>query len=603
MSRYSGERPLPALTVLWRLTSLLAPYALRVLAAVLLGALTVGSGIALMGVSAWLISAAALRPSIATLNVAIVGVRFFGISRGLLRYLERLASHSVTFRLLARLRVWFYRSVEPLAPARLIAYRSGDLLGRIVSDINILENFYVRAVAPPLVALVVTLGASWFMVHFHPSLGLALLAGLLLAGLALPVLVLVTGRRAARALIRQRSALQTELVDAIQGLPDLLAFGAQGAQLHRLAGLSRRLAQDERAEARTAGMHEAMGQLLANGTMWLLLSLSIALVTEGLLDGVNLAGVALIGLAAFEAVQPLPTAAQQLESCLQAGRRLLAIVDARPLVEDPPTPGPVPRAAGFSVSGLRFRYGPDDGPDEPWALDGVSFELPPGKHLAVVGPSGAGKSSLLNILLRFWPFQAGRVLLDGRPLESYEGDIVRALFGLVTQDGHVFNAPLGDNIRLARPRAGPDEVARAVAQAQLGEFVAALPQGLETGVGQLGMQLSGGQRQRLLLARSILRDPAVLALDEPTANLDAVTERRVLETIFALARGRCLLLITHRLVGLEKMDEILVLDAGKVVQRGRHRELVEEDGLYRTLWRLQNQALLPETTGPGQPTP
>lgn len=583
-----SSRPSP-LAVMRRLLGFLFPVKGWVALSVLLGALTVASGIGLLATSAWLISAAALQPSIAELSVAIVGVRFFGISRGVFRYLERLSSHNTTFRLLAQLRVWFYRSLEPLAPARLQEARSGDLLGRIISDVDALEDFYVRAVAPPLVAVVVGSAMFLFLAGFALRLALVLASFLALAGLALPLLVVRLSRRPGRQIVDQRAALQTNLVDALVGMADLQAYGQAGRMMAQIEAGSRRLAELERRMARIGGLHSGLSLLLANLALWSVLALAIPLVEQGRLAGLNLAALALATLATFEAVQPLPVAAQQLATSLQAAGRLFHFLDASPALSDPPAPAVLSGPPSLSVQGLRFRYGPR----EPWALDGLSFDLPAGRRLAIVGPSGAGKSTLANILLRFWDFQEGRVVLAGRPIGDYGQADVRGLFGFVAQDSHIFNAPIGDNIRIAHPPAGPEEIVAAARQAQLDDFVASLPEGYETGVGQLGMQLSGGQRQRLVIARAAVRRPPILLLDEPTANLDPLTEAGVLATLLALAKGRSLLLITHRLVALEQMDEILVLDAGRVAERGTHTELMSQAGLYRRLWDLQHRPLAP----------
>jgi len=573
------------------LLRLVAPFWPHVALSVLLGALTVGSSIGLLATSAYLISAAALQPSIADVNVAIVGVRFFGITRGLFRYLERLVSHNLTFRLLARLRTWFYAALVPLAPARLLAFRSGDLLGRITSDVATLEDFYVRAIAPPLVAVVITVTMMFFMGAYAGHLALVLLLFLLLAGLGLPLVIRLAGKNPGRALIAARAALQVHLVDGILGMDEVLAYGRSGTLQHEVRLWGARLAAVEKRMAWIAAGHAGLSLLLTNGAMVAILWLAIPLVTAGQIAGVSLAGLALATLAAFEAVQPLPLAAQHLESSVQAAARLFEIVDAEPAVVDPPAPRPLPAGApsglDLAVRNLTFRYHKK----EPPALDGICFDLPAGKWLAVVGPSGAGKSTLAHLLLRFWEVDHGHILLAGHELRSYQQVAIRRSLGVIAQQTTLFNASIRDNLRVANPDAGEAELRAAVRRARLASFVQSLPDGYETRIGERGLQISGGQRQRLAIARVLLQDPPFLILDEPTANLDPLTERDVLDSIFAYAQDRSLLLITHRLVGLERMDEILVLDRGHVVERGRHGHLLAAGGLYRRLWELQQNAL------------
>ncbi len=585
----SGTAPQPASAapVFLRLLILAAPFARWMALAALLGFATVASSIGLLTTSGYLIAKAALRPSIADLQIAIVAVRFFGIARGIFRYLERYLSHDVTFRLLARLRVWFYQALEPLAPARLMHYRSADLLARIVADVETLENLYLRVLAPPLVALLVAMLAALLMAWFHPSLAITLLAFLLLAGVGLPLLTGTLGRQVGQRLIRVRAELNGALLDGIQGVAELLAFGQEERHLARVDGLSWEVGRLQGRMARISGLQVALSGLLMNLATLVVLAFAISLVDSAELDGVYLALLVLATIASFEAVLPLPQALQYLENSLEAGRRLFEIVDAEPAVVDPSLPTPVPGRVGLRVQDLSFAY--ERG--QPLALDGVSFELPQGGRLAVVGPSGAGKSTLVQLLLRFWDYTQGQIWLDGRELRAYAQEDLRRGIAVVSQHTHLFSTTVRENLLLARPEASDAEVIRAAQQAQIHDFVQSLPHGYDTWIGEQGWRLSAGQRQRLAIARAILKDAPFLILDEPTANLDALTEREVVAALWELSTGRTTLIISHRLVGLETADEILVLRAGRVVERGQHPDLWQMGGLYRRMWDLQNQLL------------
>jgi ATP-binding cassette, subfamily C, bacterial CydCD len=580
-----------------RLLSFLAPYWPWIGLSVLLGFVTVGSSIGLMAASAWIIATAALHPSIAVLQVAIVGVRFFGIARGVFRYLERLASHQVTFRVLARLRVWFYAALEPLAPARLMQYRSGDLLSRIVADIGTLENFYIRAVAPPLVALLVA-GLMWvFLGSFDPRLALVVIMLMLLAGAGLPLLSQMLSRQPGRRMVAIRADLNAALVDVVQGTADLIAFGAGAAQVRQVRSLSAALGSGQMQLAAVNGLNTALGSLLTSLAVIAVLALAIPLVTAGRIAEVSLAVLALATAASFEAFLPLPLAAQFLENSLAAARRLFEVVDVGGLAFQSAGVYETGSEAALSVSltkapsvsievsHLTLRYAPG----EPPALDDITFGVPAGGCVAIVGASGAGKSTLANALLRFWDPEAGEIRLNGRDLRDVAPESVRQQIGVVAQHTHLFNATIGDNLRLSRPDASQAEIEAAVRAAQIHDWISSLAEGYDTWVGEQGLRLSGGERQRLAIARALLKNAPVLILDEPTANLDTATERDLLAALAPLMVGRTTLIITHRLVGLERADKILVFERGRIVERGRHEMLLRRAGAYRRMWDLQRQ--------------
>ncbi len=587
---------------LFRLASFLIPFWPQVLLSVLLGALTIGSSIALMSTSAWLISTAAIAVSVAELGVSVVSTRLFGISRAVFRYLERLASHSLTFRILARLRVWFYQAIEPLAPARLTSARSGDLLSRVIADVETLDNIFVRVLAPPLVAAVIVLGMAVFMGSFDPSLGLVITVFLLAIGVGLTAFSLLLNRRLGRRLVESRSVLRADLVDAVQGLPDLIAFGQEKAYLDRIKASGREFSAVQMRMAHLNGLQSGLNSLLTGLGVWVMLFLAIPLVSSGKIEGVYLAVIVLGSLASFEAVQNLPQAAQLLEANIQSARRLFEIADQPPAVIDPAEPLPQPASADLRVQHLTFAYSQDFNAERaenaeirkdsalPQVLLDVNFNLPSGKKLALVGPSGAGKSTLANLLMRFW--DAEGITLDGQDIRACKQVDTRRMFSLVSQNTYLFNASLRENLLLARPWAAQDDIEAACKTAQLHDFIVSLPNGYETLVGERGLQLSGGERQRVAIARALLKNAPIFIFDEPTANLDAATERKLVETLQSVMENHSVLWITHRLVGLEAMDEILVLENGKIVQRGTQAELLARDGLYKKMWDLQNRALL-----------
>jgi ATP-binding cassette subfamily C protein CydCD len=542
-----------------RLLKFVAPYKKWVALSVLLGSLAVGSGVALLATSAYLISAAALQPDISALSVAIVGVRFFGLARGVFRYLERLVSHNVTFKVLARLRVWFYEALEPLAPARLQQIGSGELLSRIVSDVDTLENFYIRVVSPPLTALVVGGVFVLYTAVFQPLLAAILLIFLLLAGLGVPLLIRHLSQESGHALVQIGSNLKEIMVDIIQGMADLEAFNAINGRFQSIRQQNINLAHEQRKMARITGFQIGLSEFLTFGAMWCVLAAAVPLIGDGQMNGVFMATAILATFAAFEAVQPLPAAAQYLDQSLAAARRLFAVVDTKPEVSSPIDPLPLPESLHFQFKETSFQYKTAVLP----TLSNVNLDLQSGKKIGIVGPSGSGKSTLLNLLLRFWDWDMGEILLNGRSLRQYNPDDTRACFSVVSQRAHLFNASIYDNLRLANPQAEREVIVCAAKQAQLHDFVSQLPDGYQTQVGSLGRQLSGGEQRRLTIAQAILKDAPILILDEPTANLDLLTEKQVMKTLLTLAEKRTLLLVTHRPVGLQQMDEVWRIENGR----------------------------------------
>jgi ATP-binding cassette subfamily C protein CydCD len=575
--------------VLLRLAGFFRQHWGEVLLSALLGFLTVGSSVALMGASAWLISAAALHPSLAALQVAIVSVRFFGITRGVARYGERLVSHNLTFKILTKIRVWFYQALVPLAPARTLSYRAGDLLSRIISDIKSLEDFYVRSLSPPLVALLVGLGSGIFLGSYDPCFALILAGGFTLGGLFLPLLVRRLAWAPGRSLVEGQAQLGEFLVSYVQGLPDWLAFGQTENLRRRLDDIQSGYNRAQAALARVQGLNGGISLLVRELAAWLVLILAIPLVASGAISGVVLATLALVTLSAFEAVQPLPQAMETLSSSLESGSRLFEVADADPPVKDPARPAPVPEPLTVAARELSFTY-PGS---QPPALDRVSFELQEGEVVGLVGPSGGGKTTLINLLVRFWGDYGGELLLgrEGISLEHFSQEDIRGKISLVSQRGYLFNATIRDNIALGNPDADPDAVIRAARGARIHSRIQALPQGYDTNLGERGVRFSAGERQRIHIARALLRDAPFWILDEPTANLDPRTERELLETLFEILRDKTGLLVTHRLVGLGRADRILVLQGGRVVESGIEEELLAGAGLYARMFSLQNRIL------------
>jgi ATP-binding cassette subfamily C protein CydC len=529
----------------------------RAALSLLLGALAISFGIALMATAGYLISRAAEQPPILSLTVTIVAVRCFGLARPLARYLDRLVSHDLALRALGRIRVRFYEWIEPLAPAQLESYRRGDLLARMVGDVDALQSLYVRGFAPPLVAFVVGTACVGVTAAFLPAAGVILAVGLVVAGMGVPALAGALARGSGRRQTAARGELTAELVELLRGAPELVVYGREEATLARIRSLDGELARVGRRDALVAGLGDALSILVAGVTVAGVLAVAVSAAETGVLDRVLVATLALLALSAFDAVFPLAGAARELSATLGGGRRILELTDRESAVRDPaqPLPPPSPRAS-VALRAVTARYRPGERP----ALARIDLRLDPGRRVALVGPSGAGKTTVTSLLLRFLDPTEGCVTIAGRDVREYRQEDVRRHFALAGQEAYVFDSTIRENLRLARPGASDSDLEVALGHARLGEWVASLPDGLDTLVGEEGARLSGGQRQRLTLARALLADAPVLLLDEPTAHLDPATARSLMNDVLAAAGDRSVLLITHRPEGLGEMDEVVTLE-------------------------------------------
>jgi thiol reductant ABC exporter CydC subunit len=571
-----------------RTLGFLRPAAGRLTITTLLGAGAAGSGVALLATSAWLISRAAQHPSVVDLGIAIIGVRFFAISRGLLRYSERVFGHDAVLRILADLRVRVYERLETLAPTGLPAFRRGDLLARLVQDVDAVQDLMLRVVLPYAVAISVAVPTVVLIWYVLPPAGLILLAGLVVGIFVVPLGSRALAHRREARLAVARGELSARVVDVLEGAADLVAFGALEEHLGRVSQADAEITRTSSATAQTAGIGSALITSLSGLVVWGILLVGVGAVHGGRVQGPLLAVLALTPLALFETVTGLPLAAQHLVRARQSADRICQVMDTPPPVTDPATPASLNPSdpPALRIRGLRARYGTRSG----WALDGIDLDLPPGQRIGIVGASGAGKSTLAAVLLRFLPYESGTVSLHGVELSAVAGEVVRQVVGLAAQDSHVFDTTIRENLMMAKRDATDAEIRAAVVRSRLDGWVEELPEGLETEVGQHGARISGGQRQRLGIARALLADFPLLILDEPGEHLDTVTADAITADLLDVTQGQSTLLISHRLAGMEDLDEVVVLDAGRVIERGTHAQLLDLDGAYARQWHRERLA-------------
>ncbi|WP_326659903.1 thiol reductant ABC exporter subunit CydD [Streptomyces sp. NBC_00385] len=566
----------------------------RLLLALLLGSLALGSAVGLMAVSGWLISRASEQPPVLYLMVAVTATRAFGIGRAVFRYAERLVSHDAVLRMLAELRVGVYRSLERIAPAGLRRTRRGDLLSRLVADVDALQDYWLRWLLPACTAVVVGAGAAGFTAWLLPEAGVVLAVGLLLAGVGVPLVSGACARHAERRLAPARADLATGITDLLGGTAELTVAGALPARLARTREADGVLTRIAARAATATALGGGLGALIAGLTVVAAALVALPAAADGRLAGVELAVVVLTPLAAFEAVTGLPLAVQYRQRVKRSAERVFEVLDAPVPVREPAVPAEAPASPfPLEVRGLSARYA-GAGHD---ALDSFDLTLEAGRRIAVVGRSGSGKTTLAQVLLRFLDARTGTYRIGGVDASALDGDAVRRFVGLCAQNAHVFDSSIRENLRLARTGATDAELRDALGRARLLDWALALPDGLDTLVGEHGARLSGGQRQRLALARALLADFPVLVLDEPAEHLDLPTADALTADLLAATQGRTTVLITHRLEGLDAVDEVVVLEEGAVVQRGPYSALATADGpLSRMLKREQET-----TAGSGEP--
>ncbi|MFI0139566.1 thiol reductant ABC exporter subunit CydD [Streptomyces luteogriseus] len=548
--------------------------------ALLLGSLALASAVGLMATSGWLISRASQHPPVLYLMMAVTATRAFGIGRAVFRYAERLVSHDAVLRMLADTRVTVFRRLERLAPAGLRRVRRGDLLSRLVADVDALQDYWLRWLLPAGAAVVVSAASVGFTAWLLPEAGAVLAAGLLAAGVGVPLLTGVVARRAEHRLAPARGVLATRVADLLTGTAELTVAGALPARTARAREADGVLTRIASRAATATALGDGLTALISGLTVTAAALVGAQAVAAGRLDGVTMAVVVLTPLAAFEAVLGLPLAVQYRQRVRRSAERVYEVLDAPEPVREPERPRQAP-ASPFPlvVAGLTARHAGQDRE----ALAGLDLTIEEGRRIAVVGPSGSGKTTLAQVLLRFLDARAGSYTLAGVDAYRLRSDDVRGLVGLCAQDAHLFDSSLRENLLLARKDATEEQLRAALGRARLLDWADSLPDGLDTLVGEHGARLSGGQRQRLALARALLADFPVLVLDEPAEHLDLPTADALTADLLAATAGRTTLLITHRLAGLEAVDEVIVLDEGRVVQRGPYAELLAADGPLRLM--------------------
>lgn len=544
-----------------------------------------GIGVAVLGAA--LFARAVAGTAIEELYPYAAAMIILGLARGTFGYLGPYLSHVAAFRILVDLRDEFFWAIEPLAPAKLARRRTGDLVSTAVSDIELLELFFAHTAGPAVVAFIVPIIALTALATINLLLAEALLIFLILL-ILMPRLAFWLGTTLGERLRGQQALLNSQELDTIQGMKAILSFGYSRQRIEELSENSAALLALQARQARNIGLQSAAKiSIVSAGTLAVLLCASILVRQNSLAPGF-LPITMILASSVFLSITSVVEISKQLSLTRAAARRLFLLLDEQPAVRDESGLGPaVPIESiepSISLQDVSFRYAPD----EPLILSSISLEIPAGSTVALVGTSGAGKSTVINLMLRFWDPEAGRILLGGSDLRRYPMMQLRRLFSVVSQDVFLFSDSIRENIRLGRPEASDAEVEEVASRARIHDFIITLPQGYDTLVGERGVRLSGGERQRIAIARALLKGAPILVLDEATSSLDAENERAIKEALMERREGRTTIMIAHRLSTVVDADWIFVINGGRVVEQGRHEDLIARKGRYARLVEAQS---------------
>ncbi len=574
--------------IFFKIASLSLEYKYWMILAALMGFFTVGSGIGLMMTSAYIISSAAILTPIYQLQVPIVGVRFFGISRGVFRYLERYISHEVTFKLLAKLRVWFFKALEPLIPSKKINLTSGDMLSRSVEDIESLEHIFVRVISPPFIFVAVSILMFTLLSLFSFKYAIIFLVIFVISALGIPLLTFILSNKIGKEIVILKARLKEFTIDNVQGMSELIIYNQTRNWEAEFAGIEEELLSAERKMLLIQSLYESLTGLAMNAAVVVLLLTAVPDVNTGILKGVYLSVITIGIMASFEAVLPIPLAFQYLSKSAEAGRRLLDIThqDSKQIKIVEPETIEI-KNYDLNLQSISFSFD-----NNKKVLDDVSFQLGENKKAAIVGVSGSGKSTLANLLTKMLYYDQGEILIGDASYNKISEEKIRQIISVVPQNVHLFTGTIKENLLLAKDDASDEELYTALEQAQLSDFVENLPEKLDTNIGELGKKLSGGESKRLTIARALLRNSPVIIFDEATSHVDTETENSILKMIDKISKSKSVLFITHRLEQMEIFDKIIVLHNNKIVEIGTHTELLAMGNFYKKLVDSQNRNIM-----------
>lgn len=567
------------------MTQLLKKHVALVLLSLLAGLCTIVSSIGLLSASSVLISRAALHPNVLDLMVLIVAVRFFGISRGVFRYLERILSHDATLRVLSSLRRVFFRSFNENYSENGKQYKTGDIYTKIVNDVDTLKEFYLRGVYPLIIAVLTGIITTFFISCYSKVLSIVYLLIYIVCGFFLPVFLFKINAGLIKRESELKGKMNLKLLDILNGILEVSFYSLKDKIYRDFKTLSEELSKVQREKNLISTIGDNIHGFFSALLMGLALIICAPFVNGNVIAGIYYAMLPLAISASFEALIPMPIILYKFHEAYNLGRNILSIV--KDSDKDHLLDKANPDSFDISVENLCVY----DEEEKKYLIKNISFKLPYGKKIAIVGLSGSGKTTVLNSLMCFIKFQSGDIKIEDVSYSKLNIDEIRKLFSIVDQNPYSFRTTIRENLLIANPQLESSEMMQSLREAKVDKLINELPEGLNTVLGHFGHNISGGEKQRIAIARALLKDSRILLYDEPTASIDVRLEREIMDSIYNAARDKSLVIVTHRLIEMNRMDEILVMDRGEIRERGSHEELIERRGLYYRLWSVQQQII------------
>jgi len=555
-----------------------------VLLSVVMGVFTILANVGLISSSAVLLSRAALHPDVLDLMVLIVIVRFFGISRGVFRYFERIFSHNTTLKMLSGIRSWFYKNFNENYTENTIKFKTGDIYSKIVNDVDVLKDFYLRGFYPLIIAILTGIITAVFISYFSRKISGIYMIIYTFSGFVIPVILFRLNKRLSRKVSQLKNSINLIVLDILKGIVEVQIYNLKDEFTDKFKKLSYKLSNIQKKQNTINTLVDSISAVLLSILIIITLMITTQMVQQNILGAIYFAMLPLTIMASFEALIPMPLVIYKLDDTVNSGKNIFTIIDSNTYKIKSLEKSAITNF-DISIKNLSVYDG------EYYIIKDLSLELPFKKKIAIVGPSGSGKSTLLKAMLGYIKYKKGCIKIGKKCYENLNIEDIREVFTYVDQNPYTFNTTIMENLLIANTEATKCDINKILEKVQIIDLINELPEGLNTLIGQYGYNLSGGEIKRLIMARALLKTSKIILLDEPTASLDIKTEKKVIQELQSLIKDKSCIWVTHRLVNMDFMDEIIVIDKAVVVERGTHKDLLKLKGLYFSLWSMQKHSI------------